>query len=785
LDNKKNFIAFLILSMAVLVLSQKLFPPPAPPAAKDGAKLGAAADKDQAAKGDGDAELVAGPEEPAEDDAVDDDEAAAEPAPPVDEEPLQFVSLGSLDRDAGYRMLVTLTNQGAAVKRAELTSPRFLDLVDRSGYLGHLEFDNTPTGPKIRVIGAGTPAEKAGLQVGDVITGIERTAGKMVDVKTGQDLHDVRAKTRAGQEIVLRVVRDGGAPQSMSAKLVRRPLEVIRPEIDNIRMRDGKVPPGFIDPPSFLASVSSLERIPLKGARAERIHKWLEEGNWKVTASDASSATFERTLPKENLSLIKRYKLEAVPAASRDNVNYPAYNLTLDVEVKNASEKEQNIAYRLDGPNGLPMEGWWYAHKISRDHWFAGAGLRDVIVRYQGQSVTQFDGPTIAEDGTMAMGQGASLAFVGVDAVYFSSVIIPVKKSLDEDWFDFTEALRVGPKPAGDTPVRFTNVSCRVTRKPIQLAAGASHVDSYTLFIGPKRPELLSEYKAAGDPNYSLRDIIFYGMWPFGAVARGMLAVLHFFHSIVGNFGIAIIMLTVLVRGAMFPISFKQTQNMARMQALKPELDRITEKYKTDMQKRSAAMQELYRKNKINPLGGCLPVVLQLPIFIGLYRSIMIDVELRQTPLFSEAIRWCSDLSSPDMLYDWSWFMPHFVNNGEGIFGLGPYFNLLPIITVVLFLVSMKMSMPEPTNEQAVMQQKMMKYMTGFMGLLFYKVASGLCLYFIASSLWGLGERRLLKKAKNDDGTAVAKTPSPPPRPSTNGSNGSPDKRGSKEKRKR
>jgi YidC/Oxa1 family membrane protein insertase len=399
--------------------------------------------------------------------------------------------------------------------------------------------------------------------------------------------------------------------------------------------------------------------------------------------------------------------------------------------------------------------------------------------------VTQFDGPTIAEDGNTAMGQGASLAFVGVDAVYISSVIIPVKKSLDEDWFDFTEALRVGPKPPGDTPARFTNVSCRVTRKPIQLAAGASHVDSYTLFIGPKRPELLSEYKAAGDPNYSLRDIIFYGMWPFGAVARGMLAVLHFFHSIVGNFGIAIIMLTVLVRGAMFPISFKQTQNMARMQALKPELDRITEKYKTDMQKRSAAMQELYRKNKINPLGGCLPVVLQLPIFIGLYRSIMIDVELRQTPLFSEAIRWCSDLSSPDMLYDWSWFMPHYVNNGEGIFGLGPYFNLLPIITVVLFLVSMKMSMPEPTNEQAVMQQKMMKYMTGFMGLLFYKVASGLCLYFIASSLWGLGERRLLKKAKNDDGTAVVKSPTPPPRPSTNGTNGSPDKRGAKEKRKR
>jgi YidC/Oxa1 family membrane protein insertase len=301
-----------------------------------------------------------------------------------------------------------------------------------------------------------------------------------------------------------------------------------------------------------------------------------------------------------------------------------------------------------------------------------------------------------------------------------------------------------------------------------------------------------------------------------------MLSVLHFFYGISSNYGIAIIMLTVLVRGCMFPVSFKQTQNMARMQALKPELDRITEKYKTDMQKRSAATQELYRKNKINPLGGCLPVVLQLPIFIGLYRSIMVDVELRQSPLFGDWTRWCSDLAAPDMLYNWSWLKPvmYFIifccmtpcslvgsgidifietrnnttiNNGEGIFGLGPYFNVLPIVTVVLFLVSMKMSMPEPTNEQGVMQQKMMKYMTGFMGLLFYKVASGLCLYFIASSLWGLGERRLLKKAKQDGGPGgggqtVAAKAAPPSRGPTNGSsNGSPGtkSRRAKEKRKR
>jgi YidC/Oxa1 family membrane protein insertase len=190
-------------------------------------------------------------------------------------------------------------------------------------------------------------------------------------------------------------------------------------------------------------------------------------------------------------------------------------------------------------------------------------------------------------------------------------------------------------------------------------------------------------------------------------------------------------------------------------------MDRITEKYKTDMPARSRAIQDLYAKHKINPLGGCLPMLFQLPVFVGLYKALMIDVELRGSPLFGESIRWCSNLAAPDMLFNWSAVMPNIVNSGQGFFGLGPYFNLLPLITVALFLVTQKMTMPPPTNEQAALQQKMMKYMTIFIGLLFYKVASGLCLYFIASSLWGIAERKLLNKAKNQDALLGGSAPSP------------------------
>jgi YidC/Oxa1 family membrane protein insertase len=190
----------------------------------------------------------------------------------------------------------------------------------------------------------------------------------------------------------------------------------------------------------------------------------------------------------------------------------------------------------------------------------------------------------------------------------------------------------------------------------------------------------------------------------------------------------------------------KQAAGAQKMQMLQPEIKKLTEKYKNNIEARQKAQQELFRKHNYNPLAGCLPVFIQMPVFIGLYRSLMVAIELRDAPLISNSIRWCSNLAAPDMLYDWHLFIPAFINSGVGIFGLGPYFNLLPVLTIILFIVQQKMFMPPATDEQTAMQQKIMQYMMVFMGLMFFKVASGLCIYFIASSLWGLAERKFLPK---------------------------------------
>src|SRR4029078_5048140 len=134
-------------------------------------------------------------------------------------------------------------------------------------------------------------------------------------------------------------------------------------------------------------------------------------------------------------------------------------------------------------------------------------------------------------------------------------VLIPQLAALDENWFLTTEAVIVGAAADVKTAM-YANPTCRLTRKTIELPAGGTHSDSYQVFLGPKRPNLLSQYypknaKWPGDPNYSLEDLIYYG-W-FGSVARIMLGILHFFYHIVRNYGIAIILLTVLCAALLLP----------------------------------------------------------------------------------------------------------------------------------------------------------------------------------------------------------------------------------------
>ena len=218
-------------------------------------------------------------------------------------------------------------------------------------------------------------------------------------------------------------------------------------------------------------------------------------------------------------------------------------------------------------------------------------------------------------------------------------------------------------------------------------------------------------------------------------------------YLIIPNFGICVILLTVLVRGIMFPLSRKQALMSIKMQLIAPELKKLQEKYKGDKQGMGMAQMELYRKHGVNPFGTCWVVLIQMPIFMGLYFSLQESIHFRLAAFWPS---WIINLAAPDMLIRWGDGIP-FISRPEdygGFLYLGPYFNLLPIFAITLMVVQQKMFTPPPTDEQQEAQQKMMTYMMIFMGLMFYKVAAGLCVYFIASSLWGLAERKLLPKSQ-------------------------------------
>jgi YidC/Oxa1 family membrane protein insertase len=650
-------------------------------------------------------------------------------------------TLGSMDRDSPFRMLVTWNNEGAAIEKVELNGFRALEHEKPWGYLGYLAPLNAPKrgGALVRVVGAGTPAATAGVQVNDVITAFGEAK-----IRTAEEYLTALKTTEPGQQIEISILR-GEETKKFSVKLIRQPMDMIRPEFENKAVEI--VEPGKHDPLSFLATIQQFDERTLSKDDKELGGVNLRTSAWEVIESTDKLVRFRKSVPILGLEITKTYRLELVPKDQQADATFPAYSLLLDISIANVSDKEHKVAYRLDGPTGLPTEGDWYASKVS--HNWGSAGLRDVIVEFAGGGLEQVSPAQLAEeDFEKDWGANASLDFIAVDAQYFAAALVPLKKDPNEIVFQSISPRRVGAVPAETADYRLINVSFRVDSVEATLAPGGAPLEHHLqIFAGPKRPALLAQY----GPDGALKDLVYYG-W-FGPIARILGEVLHFFYGLVRNYGVAIVMLTVLVRGCMFPLSRKQALGAQKMQELQPEMKKINEKYKSEPEKRTKATQELFRTHKYNPVGGCLLAFAQLPIFVGLYRSLMVDIELRQAPLISEAVRWASNLAAPDMFWRWDHLVPLFVSNGTGIFGLGPFLNILPLFTIALFIWQQKMFMPPAADEQAAMQQKMMQYMMIFMGVLFFKVASGLCVYFIASCLWGVCERKLLPKTqKKADG---------------------------------
>jgi len=254
------------------------------------------------------------------------------------------------------------------------------------------------------------------------------------------------------------------------------------------------------------------------------------------------------------------------------------------------------------------------------------------------------------------------------------------------------------------------------------IGAGTQHTYQYLLFFGPKSMDIL---KAAG---HSLNKALDFGM--FDILAKPCVWLMNKLYSVIPNYGIAIIVLTILIKGILWPLGSKSYKSMSEMKKIQPLMKEIREKHKNDKKKMNEEVMSLYRTYKINPLGGCLPMVVQLPVFFALYRMLYQAIELRHAPFFL----WIDDLSAPDRLFRFDFSIPFM----EAPYGI-------PVLTIIMgatMLLQQKMSPPmgDPT------QAKMMMFMPLIFTVIFINFSAGLVLYWLVNNVLSISQQYYIQK---------------------------------------
>ena len=387
--------------------------------------------------------------------------------------------------------------------------------------------------------------------------------------------------------------------------------------------------------------------------------------------------------------------------------------LDVTLAIINTGAKDAELQYVLQGPVGLPLEN----EKNGRKFRDIQVGFVDDEGEVDAETLTAADLVGQVNDQDVELWT-KPLKYIGVDMQYFAALMFPGGNQEKNAYFESISPVLIGSQPEKK---QWHDVSVELTSTELTIPADGSVRHSFQVYLGPKRIASLEGLKADG--------IIDAGWFPL--IRHLMVSLLDTYHGWGLPFGLAIILLTVCVRLLMFPISRKMARSQKRMKDLQPQIAELKEKFKDEPQKMSQAQMELWRKEGVNPLGGCLPALCQLPIFVALYSALYSWVDLRMASFL-----WIDNLAAPDHLGDFPFYIPL----------LGEWFNLLPLITVALFYGQQKMTMPEPINDEMRMQQKMMTFMMIFMGFLFYSFPAGLNVYFIASSVWGMCERKILEK---------------------------------------
>ena len=303
------------------------------------------------------------------------------------------------------------------------------------------------------------------------------------------------------------------------------------------------------------------------------------------------------------------------------------------------------------------------------------------------------------------------------------------------DWIGFTDIFWLSaliPQDGQQVRADFRSQGSELYRadaiyQPVTVPAGKQISRTTRLFAGAKESNVLNAYEAQGVVNFG--NSIDWG-W-FGIIARPIWWLLTHLFGLVGNFGLAIILLTVIIRGLMFPIAQKQFASMAAMKAIQPKMKALQERYKDDKQKQQQEIMALYKKENVNPLAGCLPILIQIPIFFALYKTLLLSIEMRHQPFYL----WIKDLSAPD---------PAKILNLFGMLPFDPPSFLGIGVLAVLLGVTMWLTFRLNPSAMDPVQQQIFSIMPWLLMFVMAPFAAGLLLYWVTSNILTLAQQSYL-----------------------------------------
>lgn len=419
------------------------------------------------------------------------------------------------------------------------------------------------------------------------------------------------------------------------------------------------------------------------------------QANFSIDQPDPFTVRFQHT--RSGVTLTKTFTFTS-----------GAYDFLMQLELRNETSRTLEPIY----------EAIWPAVRQDTDDFseFSLVALHDEDVEQQlisGRGATGCGGGFGSDEDKVL---GGNVRWAGAQTRYFLAALIP----------EVAEVASARFLPQVDGEVAVTTVA----QRKIQLVPGATNAFEYRVYVGPKERDRLAE-GALGAVELG-RSVQLGWSW-VAPLARFFNWLIAEFYAFFPNYGVVIILITILVRLVTAPLLGRQMRSMKKMstqmQALKPQLDAIKEKYGDDRQKMSEATMAAYREAGVNPLGmlgGCLPLLLQFPVFIGLFYALQSSIELRQAPFFG----WIDDLSVPEALF----VIP----------GLELPFRVLPLVMGATMFLQQKLT-PQTSIDPA-QQQMMMVIMPIMFTVLFYQFPSGLVLYWMISNVLAIAHQAWINR---------------------------------------